>query len=104
MVVALGAAVLLAGALLWASFTASSEAIGPRALATSPASDRSYQLTGKVVASARGPIASLDAVKLAHSSAPASSTAAPRATTIRVRRWLGLLILRSPLHSQGVVP
>ena len=49
MVVALSAALLLAGALLWASFTASSEAIGPGALARSSAHGRSYQLTGKVV-------------------------------------------------------
>jgi len=50
MVVALGAAVLLAAALAWTSFTASSQAITPAALARTGASGGSYQLTGKVVA------------------------------------------------------
>jgi cytochrome c-type biogenesis protein CcmE len=49
MVVALTAAVLLAAALVWTSFTASSQAISPAALAAAGASDGSYQLTGKVV-------------------------------------------------------
>ena len=49
MVVALSAAVLLAGALAWTSFTASSEAITPSALLQAGASRSSYQLTGDVV-------------------------------------------------------
>src|SRR4051794_26457756 len=49
MVVSLSAAVLLAAALAWASFTASSEAISPRALVKDAARGRSYQLTGKVM-------------------------------------------------------
>jgi cytochrome c-type biogenesis protein CcmE len=49
MVVALGGAVVLAAALVWISFTASSEAITPSALARAGKDGRSYQLTGKVV-------------------------------------------------------
>src|SRR3954452_15214615 len=49
MVAALTAAVLLAGALMWTSFSASSEAVSPSALADAAASGHSYQLTGKVV-------------------------------------------------------
>src|SRR3954451_11070889 len=49
MVAALTAAVLLAGALMWTSFSASSEAVSPSALAASAAAGRSYQLTGRVV-------------------------------------------------------
>jgi cytochrome c-type biogenesis protein CcmE len=48
LVVALTAAVLLAGALVYTSFSASSEAVQPSALAGKDGS-RSYQLTGKVV-------------------------------------------------------
>jgi cytochrome c-type biogenesis protein CcmE len=48
MVVALGAAILLAGALVWTSFTASSQAVSPTALAASASSGRAFQLTGKV--------------------------------------------------------
>jgi cytochrome c-type biogenesis protein CcmE len=48
LVVALSAAVLLAGALVYTSFSASSEAVQPSVLATKTG-DRSYQLTGKVV-------------------------------------------------------
>jgi cytochrome c-type biogenesis protein CcmE len=47
--VALGAAVLLAGALVYTSFSASSEATEPSRLARDAKSGRSYQLTGKVV-------------------------------------------------------
>lgn len=46
---ALGAAVLLAGALVYTSFSASSEATEPSKLARSAEPGRSYQLTGKVV-------------------------------------------------------
>ena len=49
LVVALTAAVLLAGALVYTSFSASSEAVQPSALAAKADSGRSYQLTGKVV-------------------------------------------------------
>lgn len=48
MTVALAAAVLLAGALAWTSFTALSQAVSPSALAAASASG-SYQLTGTVV-------------------------------------------------------
>jgi cytochrome c-type biogenesis protein CcmE len=48
LVVALGAAVLLAGALVYTSFSASSEAKEPSALAKDAKPGRSYQLTGKV--------------------------------------------------------
>jgi cytochrome c-type biogenesis protein CcmE len=47
LVVALGAALLLAGALAWTSFSASSEARTPAQLADAKAG-ASYQLTGKV--------------------------------------------------------
>jgi cytochrome c-type biogenesis protein CcmE len=52
LVVALTAAVLLAGGLVWTSFGAASEARSPSQLATAAAADtgRTYQLTGKVVA------------------------------------------------------
>ena len=49
MVVALGLALLLAGALAWTSFTASSEAITPSELARAGKDGQSYQLTGKVL-------------------------------------------------------
>jgi cytochrome c-type biogenesis protein CcmE len=48
LVVALTAAVLLAGALVYTSFSASSEAVQPSALSGKDGG-RSYQLTGKVV-------------------------------------------------------
>src|SRR3954447_18881394 len=52
LVVALTAAVLLAGGLVWTSFGAASEARSPSQLAASASADsgRTYQLTGKVVA------------------------------------------------------
>ena len=50
LVVALTAAVLLAGALVYTSFAASSDAVSPSALLKDKgAPGRSYQLTGKVV-------------------------------------------------------
>jgi cytochrome c-type biogenesis protein CcmE len=49
LVVALSAAVLLAAALVYTSFSASSEARSPSQLLASASSGRSYQLTGKVV-------------------------------------------------------
>lgn len=49
LVVALSLAVLLAGALVYTSFSASSEAKTPSQLAASAASGRTYQLTGRVV-------------------------------------------------------
>jgi cytochrome c-type biogenesis protein CcmE len=49
LVVAASAAVLLAGALAYTSFSAASEAKGPSQLAASAVAGRSYQLTGKVV-------------------------------------------------------
>ena len=49
LVTALSAAVLLAGALVYTSFSASSEATEPSKLARSAEPGRSYQLTGKVV-------------------------------------------------------
>ena len=50
LIVALGAALLLAGALAYTSFSASSEARTPSQLARSATPGQSYQLTGKVVA------------------------------------------------------
>ena len=50
LVVALTAAVLLAGALVYTSFSASSPAKTPGQLATSAEAGRSYKLTGKVAA------------------------------------------------------
>src|SRR3954469_19649706 len=50
LVVALGAAALLAGALAYTSFSASSEAKTPSQLAASAQPGRSYELTGKVAA------------------------------------------------------
>ena len=49
LVVALTAAVLLAGALIYTSFSAASEAVSPSKLLAVAAPGRSYQLTGKVV-------------------------------------------------------
>ena len=49
LVTALTAAVLLAGALVYTSFSASSEATEPSQLARRAEPGRSYQLTGKVV-------------------------------------------------------
>ena len=49
LVVALTAAVLLASALVYTSFSASSEAVTPSRLAVGADSGRAYQLTGKVV-------------------------------------------------------
>ena len=50
LVVALGAALLLAGALAYTSFSASSEAKTPSELASGAQPGRSYELTGKVAA------------------------------------------------------
>jgi cytochrome c-type biogenesis protein CcmE len=50
LVVALSAAVLLAGALVYTSFSASSEARSPSQLVNGAEAGRTYQLTGKVVA------------------------------------------------------
>jgi len=47
--VALGAAVALAGALMYTSFSASTEARNPSQLVSSGQSGRSYELTGRVV-------------------------------------------------------
>jgi cytochrome c-type biogenesis protein CcmE len=49
LVVALSAAVILAVALVYTSFSASSEARSPSQLLASSAAGKSYQLTGKVV-------------------------------------------------------
>src|SRR3982750_94828 len=49
LVVALSAVVLLAGALVYTSFSASSEARTPSELLASSQSGKSYQLSGKVV-------------------------------------------------------
>ena len=49
LVVALTAAVLLAGGLIYTSFSASSEAVTPSRLLADAGSGRSYQLTGTVV-------------------------------------------------------
>jgi cytochrome c-type biogenesis protein CcmE len=48
LVVALTAALLLSSALIYTSFSASSEAVTPSRLAAGADSGRSYQLTGKV--------------------------------------------------------
>ena len=50
LVVALTAAMLLAGALIYTSFSAATDAKQPSQLLRAASSDRSYQLTGKVVA------------------------------------------------------
>lgn len=49
LVVALAAAMLLACALIYTSFSASSEAVQPSGLLAGASGGRSYQLTGKVV-------------------------------------------------------
>jgi cytochrome c-type biogenesis protein CcmE len=49
LVVALCAAVLLAGALMYTSFSASSEARSPSQLVNTAQAGKTYQLTGKVV-------------------------------------------------------
>jgi cytochrome c-type biogenesis protein CcmE len=49
LVVALTAAVVLAGALVWTSFGAASETTSPSQLLASAQGGRTYQLTGKVV-------------------------------------------------------
>src|SRR3954454_1237111 len=49
LVVATSAAVVLAGALVYTSFSAASDAKDPSQLAASAVTGRSYQLTGKVV-------------------------------------------------------
>jgi cytochrome c-type biogenesis protein CcmE len=49
LLVALSAAVLLAGALIYTSFSAASDARDPSQLVASAVAGRSYQLTGKVV-------------------------------------------------------
>jgi len=49
LVVALGTAVLLAAALVYTSFGASSEATTPAKVVDVPADGRSYELTGKVM-------------------------------------------------------
>ena len=49
LVVALGAAVLLAAALVYTSFGAASEATTPAAVVGAPADGRSYELTGTVM-------------------------------------------------------
>jgi cytochrome c-type biogenesis protein CcmE len=49
LVVALSAALLLSSALIYTSFSASSEAVTPSRLAAGADSGRAYQLTGKVV-------------------------------------------------------
>ena len=49
MVAALTAAVVLAGVLVWTSFTASSEAVTPSTLARAGEDGRSYELTGTVL-------------------------------------------------------
>ena len=53
LVVALSAAVLLAAALVYTSFSASSEARSPSQLLSSAQPGKTYQLTGKVVAGYR---------------------------------------------------
>jgi cytochrome c-type biogenesis protein CcmE len=50
LVVALSAAVLLAAALVYTSFSSSSEAVAPSKLAATAQPGRTYQLTGKVAA------------------------------------------------------
>lgn len=50
LVVALSAAVLLAGALIYTSFSASDESVDPSNLLARAQPGRSYQLTGKVAA------------------------------------------------------
>lgn len=49
LVVALGAAIVLAGALVYSSFTASTEARSPSQLLRDRSAGRPYELTGKVV-------------------------------------------------------
>ena len=49
LVVALTAAVVLAGALVWTSFGSASETTSPSQLLASAQAGRTYQLTGKVV-------------------------------------------------------
>jgi cytochrome c-type biogenesis protein CcmE len=49
LVVALGAAVLLAAALIYTTFGVASEAVTPSGVVYAPADGRSYQLTGEVM-------------------------------------------------------
>ena len=49
LVVALSAAVLLSGALIWTSFSASTEARSPSQLLANAKPGKAYELTGKVV-------------------------------------------------------
>ena len=49
LVVSLSAAVLLAGALIWTSFSASTEARSPSQLLANAKPGKTYELTGKVV-------------------------------------------------------
>jgi cytochrome c-type biogenesis protein CcmE len=49
LIVSLSAALLLAAALIYFSFSGSAEAVGPGKLLTDAAPGKSYQLTGKVV-------------------------------------------------------
>jgi cytochrome c-type biogenesis protein CcmE len=53
LIVALSAAVLLAGTLVYTSFSAASDAVSPSRLAALAVAGRSYQLTGKVLAGYR---------------------------------------------------
>jgi cytochrome c-type biogenesis protein CcmE len=50
LVAALSAALLLAGALAYTTFTAASDAVSPSQLLAHPSSGRTYQLSGKVAA------------------------------------------------------
>ena len=81
LVVALSAAVLLAGALVWTSFSASSDARTPAQLAHAKAGE-SYQLTGRV--------------------APGSYTRRGDVHTFRVRERAGTASV--PVSYRGSVP
>jgi cytochrome c-type biogenesis protein CcmE len=102
-VVALSAAILLAGALAYTSFSASSEAKTPSQLLQNAQAGRTYQLTGKVVAGymQRGDVTYFrvrdrtgnDAVPVRYAGALPDPFRAGREVVVDVRRqggvWVG---------------
>jgi cytochrome c-type biogenesis protein CcmE len=102
-VVALSAAILLAGALAYTSFSASSEAKTPSQLLQNAQAGRTYQLTGKVVAgyTQRGDVTYFrvrdrtgnDSVPVRYAGALPDPFRAGREVVVDVRRqgavWLG---------------
>ena len=88
LVVALSAAVLLAGALVYTSFSASSEARSPSQLLDSAESGRSYQLTDPVLLLTA--LTSLSST-LVNSTGSTTSYRPPGILLAFVEPWLGLV-------------